>query len=224
MARVFLAEETRLGRKVVLKVLSTELAGGISAERFEREIRLAARLQHPNIVPLLAAGDVGGLPYYTMPFVEGPSLRVRLEEGPLPLDEAIAILRDVARALAHAHRNGVVHRDIKPENVLLSEDAALVSDFGVARADRVRLRPRLVRRRQHVYPRPRDRPRRRRHSHSRGSLPRGVEQRRRASRGSRHPAHAPGHGGRAVIDVGALHVRHDTLAAPALRRRAGSLA
>src|SRR5919202_5853358 len=95
MARVFLAEETRLGRKVVLKVLSTELAGSLSAERFEREIRLAARLQHPNIVPLLAAGDVGGVPYYTMPFVNGPSPRVRIAEGALPLDELVAVLRDV---------------------------------------------------------------------------------------------------------------------------------
>ena len=134
MARVFVAEETRLGRKVVLKVLSTELAVGLSADRFEREIRLAARLQHPNIVPLLAAGEVSGLPYYTMPYVEGSSLRVRLGRGTPPLGEAVAILRDVAKALAHAHRQGVVHRDIKPDNVLLTEDAALVSDFGVARA------------------------------------------------------------------------------------------
>src|SRR5919199_3650804 len=111
MARVFVAEETRLGRKVVVKVLSTELPGSLSAERFEREIRLAARLHHPNIVPLLAAGDVGGLPYYTMPFVNGPSLRARLDDGTLPLDEAVAILLDVARAPAHAHRNGVVARD-----------------------------------------------------------------------------------------------------------------
>ncbi len=136
MSRVFLAEETRLGRRVVVKLLSPELGAGVSAERFEREIKLAARLQHPHIVPLLAAGDVNGLPYYTMPYVAGASLRERLQAGPLPLGEAQGILRDVAKALAYAHRQGIVHRDIKPENVLLSEGAAMVADFGVARAIR----------------------------------------------------------------------------------------
>src|SRR5262245_40534048 len=134
MSRVFLAEEKRLGRRVVIKVLSPELGPGGSADRFEREIRLAARLQHPHIVPLLAAGDVGGLPYYTMPYVAGASLRERMQAGPIPQHEAQSILRDVARALAYAHRQGIVHRDIKPENVLLSEGAAMVADFGVARA------------------------------------------------------------------------------------------
>jgi eukaryotic-like serine/threonine-protein kinase len=134
MSRVFLAEETRLGRRVVVKLLSPELGAGVSAERFEREIKLAARLQHPHIVPLLAAGDVNGLPYYTMPYVAGASLRERLQSGPIPAKEAHDILRDVARALAYAHRQGIVHRDIKPENVLLSEGAAMVADFGVARA------------------------------------------------------------------------------------------
>ncbi|MDB4890546.1 MAG: protein kinase [Gemmatimonadetes bacterium] len=134
MSRVFLAEETRLGRKVVVKLLSPELAAGVSADRFEREIRLAARLQHPHIVPLLAAGDVNGLPYYTMPFVAGASLRDRLQAAPIPTAEAQGILRDVAKALAYAHRQGIVHRDIKPENVLLNDGTAMVADFGVARA------------------------------------------------------------------------------------------
>jgi serine/threonine protein kinase/tetratricopeptide (TPR) repeat protein len=134
MSRVFLAEETRLGRRVVVKLLSPELGAGVSAERFEREIKLAARLQHPHIVPLLAAGDVNGLPYYTMPYVAGASLRDRLQSGPMPLVEAQSVLRDVAKALSYAHRLGIVHRDIKPENVLLSEGAAMVADFGVARA------------------------------------------------------------------------------------------
>src|SRR5512132_3020204 len=134
MSRVFLAEDTRLGRQVVVKLLSPELGAGVSAERFEREIRLAARLQHPHIVPLLTAGEVDGLPYYTMPFVSGASLRERLQAGPIPLHEALTILRDVARALAYAHRQGIVHRDIKPENVLLSEGSAVVTDFGIARA------------------------------------------------------------------------------------------
>jgi serine/threonine-protein kinase len=134
MSRVFVAADTRLGRRVVVKVLSPDLVASVSAERFEREIRLAARLQHPHIVPLLSAGDVAGVPYYTMPFVEGASLRDRLTAGPLAYAEAQSILRDVARALAYAHGRGIVHRDIKPENVLLAEGVAMVADFGVARA------------------------------------------------------------------------------------------
>ena len=134
MSRVFVALDTRLGRRVVVKLLSPDLMAGVSAERFEREIRLAARLQHPHIVPLLAAGEVNGLPYYTMPFVEGASLRERLQAGPIAHADAQSILRDVARALAYAHRQGIVHRDIKPENVLLAEGVAMVADFGVARA------------------------------------------------------------------------------------------
>jgi hypothetical protein len=134
MSRVFLATDVRLGRQVVIKVLSPDLVSSVSAERFEREIRLAARLQHPHIVPLLSAGDVSGIPFYTMPFVEGASLRERLNAGAMPLAEAQSILRDVARALGYAHRQGIVHRDIKPENVLLAEGVAMVADFGVARA------------------------------------------------------------------------------------------
>ena len=135
MSRVFAATETALGRKVVVKVLPPEMAEGLSVERFKREIQLAARLQHAHIVPVLTAGEIGELPYYTMPFVDGHSLRARLGSGePLPITEVIAVLRDVAKALAYAHKQGVVHRDIKPENVLLSEGSAVVADFGIAKA------------------------------------------------------------------------------------------
>lgn len=135
MSRVFLAEDVALGRRVVVKVLAPELAEGLSADRFTREIRLAARLQHPNIVPVLGAGaGSDALPYYTMPFIAGASLRERFAMGPLPIPEAVSILRDIARALACAHAEGVVHRDIKPENVLLTGGAAVVTDFGIAKA------------------------------------------------------------------------------------------
>ena len=135
MSRVFLARDAALERDVVVKVLHPDLAAGVSAERFTREIKLAAGLQQANIVPLLAAGETGGLPYYTMPFVKGRSLRDRLaRDGALPVAEAISIVRDVARALAYAHAEGVVHRDIKPENILLSEGTAVVTDFGIAKA------------------------------------------------------------------------------------------
>jgi serine/threonine-protein kinase len=135
MSRVFVAEEVALGRRVVVKVLSPELAAELSAERFAREIRVAAQLQHPNIVPVLAAGGAEGVPYYTMPLVDGLSLRARVSrEGALPLNDSVSVLRDVARALAYAHEHGVVHRDIKPENVLIHGDAAVVTDFGIAKA------------------------------------------------------------------------------------------
>ncbi len=135
MSRVFVAQETALGRKVVIKVLPPELGAGLSVDRFHREIQLAASLQHPHVVPLLAAGQAGDLLYYSMPLVEGESLRARLaREGELPVAESVRILRDVADALSYAHRHGVVHRDIKPDNVLLSDHHALVTDFGVAKA------------------------------------------------------------------------------------------
>jgi tRNA A-37 threonylcarbamoyl transferase component Bud32/TolB-like protein len=134
MSRVFVADETRLGRKVVVKVLPPDLAAAMSASRFEREIRVAASLQQANIVPVFSAGELDGLPYYTMPFVEGESLRARLARGPVAISETVSILRDVSRALAYAHEHGVVHRDIKPDNVLLSGHTAVVTDFGIAKA------------------------------------------------------------------------------------------
>jgi Tol biopolymer transport system component len=135
MSRVFVATETALGRRIVVKTLPPDAMGGLSIDRFKREIRLAATLQHPHIVPLLAAGDIDGLPYYTMPFVKGESLRERLVKGgELSVGDTLHVLRDVASALAYAHGEGVVHRDIKPDNIILSGGVAVVTDFGVAKA------------------------------------------------------------------------------------------
>src|SRR5215813_5738781 len=135
MSRVFVAEETALGRKVVVKLLSPELLAGVNIDRFRREIQLAARLQQAQIVPVLSAGEMNGVPYYTMPFVEGESLRARLaRDSKLPVHDVLSILRDVTRALAYAHEHGIVHRDIKPDNVLLSGGTAVVTDFGIAKA------------------------------------------------------------------------------------------
>ena len=135
MSRVFVAMDRQLGREVVIKVLPPEVAAELSAERFRREIQFAAKLQHPHIVPLLTSGEVSGAPYFTMPFVEGESLRARLGRvGELPVREAVRILREVASALSYAHKHGVVHRDMKPDNVMLTDEFALVTDFGVAKA------------------------------------------------------------------------------------------
>ena len=135
MSRVFAAEETGLGRLVAIKVLPPALAAAISADRFRREIQLAASLQHPHIVPLHAAGQADGILFYTMPLVEGESLRARLaREGALAAGVTLRILRDVVDALAYAHDHGVLHRDIKPDNVLVTRNHALVTDFGVAKA------------------------------------------------------------------------------------------
>ncbi|MGD8279256.1 MAG: serine/threonine-protein kinase, partial [Gemmatimonadota bacterium] len=135
MAWVFLAADHKHGRQVAIKVLKPDLAAALGADRFLREIGIAARLRHPHILPLHDSGEADGLLYYTMPYVEGESLRDRLErEQQLPLEEALAIARDVADALSYAHGRGIVHRDIKPENILLDSGHAVVSDFGVARA------------------------------------------------------------------------------------------
>lgn len=134
MSRVFVAYDRRLDRRVAIKVLREELGAGVNADRFRREIRTAAAMQHPLIVPVLDMGDIDGLPYFLMPFVDGESLRARLARGPLTVVDTVRILRDVARALAVAHARGVVHRDIKPDNVLLANDAAVVADFGVSKA------------------------------------------------------------------------------------------
>lgn len=135
MAVVYLARDIHHDRPVALKVLRGELALATGAERFHREIRVAARLVHPLIIPLLDSGEAGGRLWYTMPFIEGESLRARLgREKVLPVDEAVRLTVEVAEALAHAHALGVLHRDIKPENILLSGGHALVADFGIARA------------------------------------------------------------------------------------------
>ncbi|HVD62183.1 MAG TPA: serine/threonine-protein kinase, partial [Gemmatimonadaceae bacterium] len=135
MATVLLAHDQKHDRPVAVKVLRRDVAASIGAERFLREIRTAARLQHPHIMPLHDSGEADGLVYYVMPFAPGETLRERLaREHQLPLEDALHIARDVAGALDHAHRNEIVHRDVKPENIFLSDGHALVMDFGIARA------------------------------------------------------------------------------------------
>src|SRR5438876_1579843 len=134
-ATVYLAPDLKHGRAVAIKVLRPELAAALGAERFLREIEIAARLTHPHILPLHDSGEAAGFLYYVMPFVEGESLRDRLKREPqLPVEEAVRIAREVATALSYAHSQDVVHRDIKPENILLSGGEAVVADFGIARA------------------------------------------------------------------------------------------
>lgn len=135
MASVYLARDTKHGRDVAVKVIRTELAASLGRDRFLREIAIAARLRHPNIVPLYDSGDADGMLYFVMPYEDGPSLRSRLaREGPLPIPDALHVLQDVTRALQYAHEHGVVHRDIKPDNVMMSGGAAVVTDFGIAKA------------------------------------------------------------------------------------------
>jgi len=143
MSRVFLANEKSLDRKIVLKVLPRELAAAVMLDRFRREVQLAAQLQHPHILPLFSAGEINGLPYFTMPFVNGESLRKKLAGGGTPpIPDTIRILREVASALAYAHHCEIVHRDIKPDNVLMSHGSAIVMDFGVAKAIQASMRER----------------------------------------------------------------------------------
>jgi serine/threonine-protein kinase len=137
MAHVFVADDPAVDHRVVIKVLSPELAAGVDGERFKREIFVASNLHHPRIVPVLSATSAGDVLYYTMPFIDGDSLRGVIDaESPLPIARAMAVARDVAEALVYAHGDNIVHRDIKPENILIdrSSGRALVTDFGIARA------------------------------------------------------------------------------------------
>lgn len=134
MSRVFLAHDPALKRAVVVKVLSG-VGSDIPVERFRREMLTAASLQHPHIVPILSAGDVDGIPWYTMPMIAGSSLRERIGNGaPMSVRDALRVLRDVSRALSYAHGRGIVHRDLKPDNIMLTGDAAVIIDFGIAKA------------------------------------------------------------------------------------------
>ncbi|MDH5235002.1 MAG: serine/threonine protein kinase, partial [Gemmatimonadota bacterium] len=135
MATVYLAEDTKHHRQVAVKMLRPELAANLGAERFLREIEIAAGLHHPHILALYDSGGADDVLYYVMPFIEGQSLRDRIAKaGALPVDEAVRIIREVADALAYSHAHGVVHRDIKPENILLAGSHAMVTDFGIAKA------------------------------------------------------------------------------------------
>ncbi len=135
MAIVFLARDVKHDRQVAVKVFRPELASSLGSERFLREIKIAAKLSHPHILPLYDSGEAGGFLYYVMPFVEGESLGDRMErEQMLPIDDALQIAREVADALNYAHARGLVHRDIKPDNIMLTGGHAVVMDFGIARA------------------------------------------------------------------------------------------
>ncbi|MGH7694397.1 MAG: serine/threonine-protein kinase, partial [Gemmatimonadaceae bacterium] len=135
MATVYLARDLRHDRDVAVKVLHTEVAESLARDRFLREIRLAARLNHPHILPLYDSGEAEGLLYFVMPVMQGQTVRARLDaEGQLPIELALQIAVEVADALDHAHRNDVIHRDIKPENILLHEGHAIVADFGIGKA------------------------------------------------------------------------------------------
>src|SRR2546423_12330123 len=132
MATVHLAEERKHKRKVAIKVLKQEFSASVGADRFMREIGIAAQLAHPHIVPLIDSGESGGALYYVSPFVPGGSLRDRLSrEKKLPVDDALRIVQEVGAALDYAHRNGFVHRDVKPANILFADDNALLSAFGI---------------------------------------------------------------------------------------------
>jgi eukaryotic-like serine/threonine-protein kinase len=145
MATVYLADDVKHQRKVALKVLRPELGSVLGAERFAREIRIAAGLTHPHILPLYDSGEAGGLLFYVMPYVRGESLRHRLaRERQLPVEEAVTLARQIAAALEHAHAHGLIHRDIKPENILLHEGVAMVTDFGIALAADAGGDPRLT--------------------------------------------------------------------------------
>jgi serine/threonine protein kinase/Tfp pilus assembly protein PilF len=135
MATVFLAQDSKHDRVVALKVLHPDLAASLGPDRFLREIKLAARLNHPHILPLFDSGSADGMLYYVMPYVEGESLRERIDrDGKLPIDEAVRLTQGIASALDYAHRQGIVHRDVKPENVMLYEGMPMVMDFGIAKA------------------------------------------------------------------------------------------